>query len=204
MTVQSDSILKLAECQLFLAAVDVRARGWSPQLLINLHQAGRLRRVARGLYRLPDGLVGAGQTEHQTLCEICRAVPRAVICLLSALEYHQVSQPAERHTWTALPEGSKAPKVPTQPLKIKRLRGAAYSEGIETTMKHGAALRVYSLPKTLTDGFKFRHQIGLETAVQALNASCLQGRLNMNELLHFAEINRVAKVMRPYLVSLGA
>ena len=83
---QADQILELAHRQRLLKAADVRARGWSPQLLLKLHQAGKLQRAARGLYSLPD----AQPTEHQTLIEVCHRVPKAVVCLLSALQFHGI------------------------------------------------------------------------------------------------------------------
>jgi predicted transcriptional regulator of viral defense system len=84
---QSDHILELARHRRVLRAADVREHGWSPQLLIRLHQAGKLQRLHRGLYGLPDAEV----TEHQTLIEVCQRVPKAVLCLLSALQFHERS-----------------------------------------------------------------------------------------------------------------
>ena len=102
---QSDHILELARHRRVLRAADVREHGWSPQLLIRLHQAGKLHRLGRGLYALPDAQV----TEHQTLIEVCQRVPKAVLCLLSALQWHEIGTQLPHQVWIALPEGTQAP-----------------------------------------------------------------------------------------------
>lgn len=197
---QTAAILALARRQPLLRAADVREQGCSPQMLVRLHQSGQLQRVARGLYSLPD----ADITEHQTLLEICQRVPKAVVCLLSALQWHELGTQLPNEVWIALPEGTQTPAIDYPPLRIVRLRGAAYSEGIETITLHGTPIRVYSVAKTVADCFKFRHQIGLDVALEALKEGWRQRTLNMAELAHFTQINRVERVIRPYLESVVA
>ena len=192
---QSNHILELARHQRVLRAADVRAQGWSPQLLIRLHQAGKLHRLGRGLYALPDAQV----TEHQTLIEVCQRVPKAVLCLLSALQWHEIGTQLPHEVWIALPEGTQAPALGYPALRITRLRGAAYSDGIQTVTEHGAPIRVYSAAKTVTDCFKFRNKIGLDVALEALKDAWRSRKVTMDELGHFAKINRVERVMQPYL-----
>ena len=192
---QSDRILDLARQQRVLRAADVRAQGWSPQLLQSLHQAGKLDRVARGLYSLPDSDV----TEHQTLIEVCQRVPKAVLCLLTALQFHNIGTQMPREVWIALPEATQTPVLDTPILRIARLRGDAYSTGIEIVSEHGAPIRVYSVAKTVTDCFKFRNKIGLDVALEALISAWRRRKVTMAELNHFAKINRVERVMQPYL-----
>ena len=192
---QSDHILELARHRRVLRAADVREHGWSPQLLIRLHQAGKLHRLGRGLYALPDAEV----TEHQTLMEVCQRVPKAVLCLLSALQFHEIGTQLPHEVWVALPEGTQAPALGYPALRITRLRGAAYSDGIQTVADHGAPIRVYSTAKTVTDCFKFRNKIGLDVALEALKDAWRSRKVTMDELGHFAKINRVERVMQPYL-----
>ncbi len=192
---QSDDILELARRRHVLRAVDVREHGASPQLLIRLHQAGRLQRFSRGLYGLPDAAI----TEHQTRIEVCQRVPKAVLCLLSALQFHEMGTQLPHEVWIALPEGTHAPALDYPPLRVARLRGAAYTEGIQTVTEHGPPIRVYSAAKTVTDCFKFRHKIGLDVALEALQDAWRQRKVTMDELNHFARINRVQRVMQPYL-----
>lgn len=194
---QTAAILALARRQPLLRAADVREQGYSPQMLVRLHQSGQLQRVARGLYSLPD----ADITEHQTVLEVCQRVPKAVVCLLSALQWHELGTQLPHEIWIALPEGTQTPVMDYPPLRIVRLRGAAYSEGIETITVHGTPIRVYSVAKTVADCFKFRHQIGLDVALEALKEGWRKRTLNMVELAHFTQINRVERVIRPYLES---
>lgn len=197
---QSDHILELARHQRVLRAADVREHGWSPQLLLSLHQAGKLQRVARGLYSLPDAEI----TEHQTLIEVCQRVPKAVLCLLSALQFHGIGTQMPHEVWVALPQSTHTPALDYPRLRIARLRGEAYSEGIQTVTEHGAPIRVYSVAKTVTDCFKFRHKIGLDVALEALKECWHSRRVTMAELNHFAKINRVERVMQPYLEAVVA
>ncbi len=196
---QSDHILELARHRRVLRAADVREHGWSPQLLIRLHQAGKLQRFARGLYGLPDAEV----TEHQTLIEVCQRVPKGVLCLLSALQCHEIGTQLPHEVWIALPEGSQTPALSYPKLRISRLRGAAYSDGIQTLTDHGAPIRVYSAAKTVTDCFKFRNKIGLDVALEALKDAWRSRKVTMTDLHHFAKLNRVERVMQPYLETLA-
>jgi len=196
----TDRLLELAASRRLLRGADARDIGVSPQLLIKLQQAGRLVRVARGVYSLPD----APLTEHQSLVEVCRRVPKAVICLLSALRFHELGSQAPHEVWLALPEGVRSPSVDYPALRIVRLRDAAYSEGIETVMDEGAPIRVYGVAKTISDCFKFRHKIGLDVALEALKDAWQRRLVSMDELTHFARINRVERVMLPYLEALTA
>ena len=197
---QSDRILELARRQRLLSAADVRAHGWSPQLLVKLQQGGKLQRVTRGLYSLPD----SPMTEHQGLIEVCRRVPKAVVCLLSALQFHEIGTQLPFEVWIALPESTQTPTLGHPALRIARLRGEAYSQGIETSVEHGSTIRVYSVAKTITDCFKFRHKVGLDVALEALKDAWQQRKIDMNQVTHFARINRVEKVMQPYLETVVA
>ncbi len=197
---QCDNILELARHRRVLRAADVREHGWSPQLLIRLHQAGKLQRLGRGLYGLPD----AEATEHQTLIEVCQRVPRAVLCLLSALQFHEIGTQLPHEVWIALPEATQTPTLNYPNLRVTRLRGAAYSDGIQTVTEYGAPIRVYSLAKTVTDCFKFRNKIGLDVALEALKESWRSRKVTMAELNHFAKINRVERVIQPYLEAVAA
>ncbi len=197
---QSDHILEIAQRQRLLSAVDVRAHGCSPQLLIKLEQSGKLQRVSRGLYSLPD----SEPAEHQSLVEVCRRVPKAVVCLLSALQFHGIGTQLPFEVWIGLPEGTQTPAPGHPTLRIARLRGKAYTEGIETVVEQGLSIRVYSLAKTVTDCFKFRHKVGLDVALEALKDAWQQRKLDMDQVMHYARINRVAKVMQPYLETIVA
>ncbi len=196
----SERILELARNQRLLGSSDVRAQGGSAQLLQKLHQAGKLQRVARGVYSLPHH----SPTEHQTLAEVCQRLPKAVICLLSALQFHEIGTQLPNAVWIALPEGTQTPAVTYPSLRIARLRGTAYTEGMETVMDQGTPIRVYCIAKTITDCFKFRNKVGLDVALEALKDAWRQRRVAMEDLTRFARINRVERVMQPYLEAMVA
>lgn len=197
---QTARILELARRQRLLSAADLRSHGWSPQLLLKLHRTGQLQRVTRGLYSLPE----SEMTEHQSLVEVCRRVPKAVICLLSALQFHEIGTQLPHEVWIALPEATQTPAIDYPSLRIARLRGEAYSEGVQTIVEHGSTIRVYSLAKTITDCFKFRHKVGLDVALEALKDAWRQRKLSIDEVTRYARINRVAQVMQPYLEAVVA
>jgi predicted transcriptional regulator of viral defense system len=197
---QSAHILAFAQHHRMLKAADLREHGWSPQLLQRLHQMGQLQRVSRGVYSLPNAEI----TEHHTLLEVCQRVPKGVLCLLTALQYHGIGTQMPHAVWVALPEGTQAPAMGYPTLRIARLRGEAYSEGIQTVTTHGAPIRVYGVAKTVTDCFKFRHKIGIDVALEALKDAWHSRRVTMAELLHYARINRVERVMQPYLEAVTA
>lgn len=197
---QSEGILGLARTQALVSAADVRERGWSPQLLIKLHRNGKLERVARGLYALP----GAEPTNYRSLAEVCRRVSKGVVCLLSALQFHEIGTQIPHQVWLAVPEGTQTPAIDYPPLRIVRLRGDAYDEGIETFFEAGSAIRVYSLEKTVADCFKFRNKIGLDVALEALKDARNQRKLVVDRLIRFARIDRVEKVLQPYLEAVVA
>lgn len=144
---------------------------------------------------MPDAEI----TGHQTLIEVCQRVPKAVLCLLSALQFHGIGTQMPHEVWVALPEATQTPVLGYPTLRITRLRGAAYSDGIQKVTDHGAPIRVYSAAKTVADCFKFRNKIGLDVALEALRIAWHGRKFNMVELSHFAKINRVERVMQPYL-----
>jgi len=147
----------------------------------------------------PPSLPDAEINEHQTLMEVCQRVPKGVVCLLSALQLHEVGTQLPHEVWLAMPEGAQTPSLEYPPLRVARMRGLAYSDGIETFIEHGSAIRVYSVAKTVADCFKFRNKIGLDVAMEALKDAWRKQKFTMADLNHFAKINRIERVLQPYL-----
>ena len=178
---------------------DVRAEGIPRATFRRLEQQGTLRRTGRGLYMLADA---AGITEHHTLAEASARVPHGVVCLLSALRYHDLTTQAPFEVWLAVETGKWRPVVDYPPLRIVRFSGAAFTEGVEEHLIEGVTVRVYSIAKTVADCFKYRNKIGLDVALEALRDCWKKRRATMDELWQAAKTCRVANVMRPYLESL--
>lgn len=197
---QENAVLALATHRLLLRARDVAAQGLPTVVLSRLVAAGRLERISRGIYCLP----GQSASEHRPLAEVSLRVARGVVCLLSALRVHEIGTQAPFEVWLAIPQHMLSPRLDQPALRIVRMSGAALEEGVQPWPIDGVQVPVFDAEKTVADCFKFRNKIGLEVALEALNDGWRQKKLSMDMLWHYATIDRVANVMRPYLDSLDA
>ncbi len=188
-------VLALARRKGILRAEDFESAGISRNYLYSFHKMGLLCRNARGLYSLPE----APTTERALFAEIAKRVPRAVVCLLSALLFHEITTQLPREIWLAVPRGSWRPNSLYPPLILTYLSGEAYSFGIEKYDVGGVEVKVYSPAKTVADCFKFRNKVGLDVAIEALREVWRSRKATADELFRAAEINRVARTMRPYM-----
>ena len=131
-------------------------------------------------------------------------VPRGVVCLLSALRLHGIGTQAPFEVWLAIPQTMPTPRLEQPALRVVRMAGSALSEGIEKVDVDGVGVPVFNPGKTVADCFKYRNKIGLDVALEALGEAWRARRVTMDELWHYATIDRVHNVMRPYLEALGA
>ena len=199
-TTHEQAVLALAKTHPLLRASDLTEQALPTMALTRLVAAGKLERVARGVYSLP----GRRLSEHRSLAEARLRVPQGVVCLLSALRLHGIGTQAPFEVWMAIPQNAPTPRVDQPPLRVVRMSGPALAEGIETRSIDGVGVAVFSAEKTVADCFKFRNKIGLDVALEALRDAWSQGKLQMDALWHYATVNRVANVMRPYLESVAA
>jgi len=162
--------------------------------LQRLVERGVLERTGRGLYRLADH----DAAEHHSLAEGCKRVPHGVICLLSALRFHDLTTQAPFEVWMAIDLKARAPVAGYPPLRIVRMSGEARTTGIEEHRVEGVVVRVYSSAKTVADCFKYRNKVGLDVAIEALR-DYRRARGNADDLWRHARVCRVANVIRPYL-----
>jgi predicted transcriptional regulator of viral defense system len=181
-----------------LRSRDLTAQGFNRVQVQQAVQSGLLERAGRGLYRPP----GADITEHHTLAEVGKQIPHGIVCLLSALSFHRLTTQNPHEVWLALGHKTWSPRADKVGLRIVRFSGAALHEGVEIHTVEGVPLRVYNPAKTVADCFKFRHKIGLDVALEALRETWRAHRATMKDLEHYARVDRVAKVMRPYFESL--
>jgi predicted transcriptional regulator of viral defense system len=194
------AILRIAEKRPLLRARDLAALGIPTIALSRLVAAGQLERVARGIYSLPGQTV----SEHRSLAEVAIRVPRGIICLLSALRVHEIGTQSPFEVWLAIPPRMVSPRLDQPSIRVIRMSGPSLTEGVESLTIDGVAVPVFSLAKTVADCFKYRNKIGLDVALEALRESWGQSRVTMDDLWYYARINRVAKVMRPYVEALTA
>src|SRR3989338_4784906 len=164
-------------------------------LLSRMVKRGEIERVERGLYRSPN----TQMSEKETLVSVALKVPRAVFCLLTALQFYELTTQLPRQVWIAMPHGSRKPRIDYPPLQMIRLTGKTYSEGVNTVVCDQVPIRIYSPAKTVVDCFKFRNKIGLDVALEALKDVLHQKKATSDELYHFAKIERVQKIILPYM-----
>jgi len=169
--------------------------GIHPRTLYGLRDRGLLERVSRGVHRLAD-LAPLGDPD---LVRVAVRVPKAVICLISALHFHGLTAEIPHEVQIALPRGTKKPKVEQPPIRVFRFADSAYREGVEVHSVDGVEARIYGPAKTIADCFKFRNKIGLDVALEALRTGIEERRFRPAELMKFARTCRVQGCVRPYL-----
>jgi predicted transcriptional regulator of viral defense system len=193
-----ERVLELVRRTGVLRPRDLDADGIPREYLRRLLNEGLLERTGRGLYLI----AGSKPTPNHTLAEACKRIPHGVVCLLSALRFHELTTQAPFEVWLAIDEKARQPKVDYPPMRIVRFSGKALEFGVQEHRIEGVAVRVCSPAKTIADCFKYRNKTGLDVALEALRDCWKQRRTTMDELLAAAEVCRVANVMRPYLESL--
>jgi predicted transcriptional regulator of viral defense system len=166
--------------------------------LYQLRDAGVVERLSRGLYRL----VQAPPFGNPDLATVALRVPKGVVCLISALAFHEITTQIPHEVSIAVPRNNEPPRIDYPPVHVFRFALASYIAGVETREVDGVTLRVYGREKTLADCFKYRNTIGLDTCLEALRIYREQRRINVKALIEFAKICRVSRVMQPYLEAL--
>ncbi len=172
--------------------------GIHPRTLYALRDAGVLEQLSRGLYRLAE----MPPLVHPDLVTVALRMPQAVICLLSALAFHELTTQIPHAVHIALESRTEAPRLDYPPLRVFWFSGPAWSEGIETHTLDGAPVRMYNPAKSVADAFKYRNKIGLDVALEALKLYCRHPAFDVGELLRYARVCRVENVIVPYLEAL--
>jgi len=174
---------------------DLEAHGIPRRRMYDLVRKGEVERHARGIYAASNH----PHTAEHALAQVAKRVPSGVICLLTALRFHELTTQAPAEMWIALPEKARKPRLDYPRLRVTRFSGPALTEGIETHRIEGVDVRVYSAAKTVADCFKYRNKVGIDVAVEALRDFSRRHRGGATELARFARICRVTRVMQPYL-----
>ena len=190
-----DKVASILRRKGFATSSELERKGVSRSQLRRLAQRGVVERVARGIYALPGVVI----SEHHSLAEASRVVPGGVICLLTALRYHGLTTQNPFEVWMAIEAKAWRPRRRAVSVHLVHLSGRAFYEGIEEHKAGGVPIRVYSAAKTVADCFKFRNKIGIDVAVEALKDFTRLYRGGANDLVHFARVCRVSRVMQPYL-----
>lgn len=173
-------------------------QGVPKHVLYEMVKAGELIREAQGIYRLSE----SEPLGSPDLVQISLRVPRAVICLISALYFHDLTTQIPHQVYFALPRDVKTPKIEYPPIRVFHFSQEAYQAGIVEEVVDGVKVKIYDREKTVADCFKFREKIGMDIALEALKDYLKQPHPNVSMLIKYAKVNRVEKVMRPYLEAL--
>jgi len=192
---RAEQVVELARKKGLLRPRDLAEIGLSRQYLSVVYRRGLLERVSRGIYCLP----GFALDENQSLVEVCTKVPSGVICLLTALSFHDLTTQVPFEVHLAISRTARRPQMDSLQLRVYRFSGPALTEGVEEHSIAGVKIQVYSLAKTVVDCFKFRNKIGLDVAIEALRDCLHQRKTTVDELVHFSGLCRVEKVMAPYI-----
>jgi predicted transcriptional regulator of viral defense system len=188
-------VLRLAKLRRLLRARDLAAYGLPTVALTRLVQAGKLERLASGMYGLP----GASISEHRSLAEVALRVPKGVVCLLSALRVHDIGTQAPFEVWLALPHRAAVPRLCQPQLRIVRMSDRSLGNGVQHIKVDGVSVPVFSAAKTVVDAFRFRNKIGVDVAIEALRDGWSKRKFTIDELWRHAEAGRMTRVMRPYV-----
>ncbi len=176
-------------------ACDLEAQGISRQRLSEMTKRGEIVRVNRGLYHYPD----ADLTENYSYVLACAHAPHGVLCLLTALRFHDLTTQNPWQVWMMIERHARTPKMEYPSLRIFRTGNELLTEGVEIHESDGIPLRVTCVARTITDCFKYRNKIGLDVAMEALTEALRYRRTNGSQIQHYARLCRVDEVMRPYL-----
>jgi predicted transcriptional regulator of viral defense system len=172
--------------------------GIHPRTLYAMRDSGVLERLSRGLYRLAD----LPPLSNPDLATVALRVPQAVVCLISALAFHELTTQIPHVVDIALHGRAARPRLDYPPVRVFWFSGPAWSEGVENHPVDDVSVRIYGPEKSVADSFKYRRKIGLDIALEALKLYRQRPGFDVNLLLHYARICRVENVMRPYLEAL--
>lgn len=199
-TSQRDLALKLLSRHGILRLSELRSHGVHPPTLSRLVEEGVLDQPSRGLYEI----AGAEVDLHHSFAEVAKRAPRAVICLVSALQYHEITLQLPRGVWIAIGSKDRKPSIEYPPIRVVRFSDAGLMLGVETHTIDGAPVRIFDPSKSIVDCFRFRNKVGLDVALEALRQGWRSRKANPDKIAAYARKLRIWTVIRPYLESVVA
>lgn len=192
--------------QEFLAArgivrlAELREEGVTAATTSRMERAGEVLRLARGLYQLPDAPLEA----HHSLAEAAKRVPKGVVCLVSALAFHGLTDQMPKHVWIAIGQKDWAPSTAGHHMHIVRFTDRHLTTSVETQVIEGVLVKVFGVAKTVADCFRYRNEIGLSIAIEGLREALRQRKATPADIAQLAATGGVSTIVRPYLEALTA
>ncbi|MCA8893570.1 MAG: AbiEi antitoxin N-terminal domain-containing protein [Hyphomonas sp.] len=195
---QKDRLLAYLTQHEIARAFELRKMGISATTISRAVEAGDILRIGRGLYQAAD----AETDLHMNLSEVAKRAPKAVICLLSALAFHGLTDQLPRKVWFAIGAKDWTPKIPYPPIRMVRFREPYYSEGVETHVIGGTKVKMYSIPKSIADAFRNPKLVDRSVAIECLRSALEQKKARPGDLMSAANAFGAGNLMRPYLEAL--
>jgi predicted transcriptional regulator of viral defense system len=174
---------------------ELMAAGIAQETVSRLVRSGQVIRLARGLYQLSDS---DPETAHG-FAETSKLVPKGIICLISALQFHELTVQLPRATWVAIETGTSAPRISYPPMRFVRFSKKAMGEGVERHKIEGVSVKVTDIPHTVADCFCFRSKVGIDVAVEGLREALRRSPRMGDAILRAAKSRRIWTTLRPYL-----
>ena len=188
---QAHGIVRLAE---------LRGVGVTAATVSRMERDGEVIRLARGLYQISDAPL---ETDH-SLAEAAKRLPKGIVCLVSALAFHGLTEQLPKKVWLAIGKKDWAPRSDGMPIRVARFTERLLAESVETHMIESVPVKVFGVAKTVADCFRHRSKVGLSVAIEGLQEALRQRKATPAEIAHQAEHGGVATVIRPYLAALTA
>ncbi|TDW37257.1 putative AbiEi antitoxin of type IV toxin-antitoxin system [Rhizobium azibense] len=179
---------------------ELREAGVTAATVSRMERDGEVLRLARGLYQLSDAPLDA----NHSLAEAAKRVPKGVVCLVSALAFHGLTDQLPSQVWLAVGQKDWSPKPDSTPIRIVRFTERLLNEGVETHVVEGVPVKVFGIVKTIADCFRYRNKIGLSVAIEGLQEALRQRKATAGEIVRQAERGGVSTVIRPYIEALTA
>ena len=194
---QRQTVLELLERHGIMRLSDLMAHGIYPPTLARLVNEGVVARPSRGLYELADAEV---ELTH-SLAEMAKRVPRGVICLISAMQFHEITLQEPRSVWVAIGEKDRKPQLDYPPARFVRFGERALKSGVQTHIIGSVPVRIFNPAKTVVDSFRYRNTVGLNVALEALRMALRSRKATPDAIANYARDLRIWTVLRPYLES---
>lgn len=190
----------LLEARGIVRLAELRNAGVTAATVSRMERDGEVIRLARGLYQLPDAPLDASHS----LAEAAKRLPRGIVCLVSALAFHGLTDQLSKNIWMAIGKKDWAPKSDGMPIRVVRFTESLLAESVETHVIEGVPVKVFGVAKTVADCFRHRSKVGLSVAIEGLQESLRQRKATPAEIARQAERGGVSTVIRPYLEALTA
>ncbi|MDC7683771.1 type IV toxin-antitoxin system AbiEi family antitoxin domain-containing protein [Asticcacaulis sp. BYS171W] len=195
---QQDRLLSILKAQPLARSNELRAQGITATTIARAEANGLITRVSRGLYQSLDSEIDP----HQSLAEVAKQVPQGVICMVSALAYHGLTDQMPRRVWVAIEKNGWTPSVSYPPIKVVRFSPRFFDQGIEHTQISGVDVPIYSIPKTLADVFRNPRLVDRSVAIESLRSALTQRKTTPSAIYQAAEAGGTLNTLKPYLEAL--